>query len=122
MSVLYDGEWGTICRIGWGFADTQVACRDAGYPYAAGDTRAFGFGKIWLANVQCQGNESKLANCAHPGWGNVYQTCTHGLDVGVECVPTSKYTSFSNRNFNSMYNWSCRSLSSSLNFLLLLGT
>ena len=74
--------------MGWDTNDGQVACRDAGYPYLAALSFNFGFGKIWLSNIECNGSETKLSKCPHPGWGNVNHLCTHEYDIGVECVPT----------------------------------
>ena len=88
VEVLHNGQWGTICTVGWDTTDAQVACRDAGYPYLAGLTYSFGFGKIWLSNIECDGSETKLSDCPHPGWGNVNRLCTHQYDIGVECVPS----------------------------------
>jgi len=39
---------------------------------------------VWLSQVNCLGNESKLSHCIHSGAGNV-GNCSHAQDVGVQC-------------------------------------
>ena len=95
VEVYFAGEWGTICSgYRWDRNDAAVVCRQLGYvnavrvlhPYYVPD----GSGKIWLTNVHCNGNEQKLSNCSHGGWGNNY--CGHNNDVGVVCSSTGKFT------------------------------
>ena len=40
---------------------------------------------IWLDNVNCNGNESSLFNCAHGTVGEISTFCDHSDDVGVRC-------------------------------------
>jgi len=39
---------------------------------------------IWLSGLQCEGNETSLADCPHNGWDTT--SCTHAEDVSVTCV------------------------------------
>lgn len=48
---------------------------------------AYGTGKIWLDNLKCTGNEPKLGDCGHGGWG--VENCRHTEDVRVECLNSS---------------------------------
>ena len=56
---------------------TGATAINNGYTFGA-------FGQpVWLDDVQCQGNESRLIDCpANPlGWNN----CRHSEDAGVSC-------------------------------------
>ena len=45
-----------------------------------------GTGLIWMDNMQCVGNETRLELCSFPGWGISYSYCRqHNRDVGVVC-------------------------------------
>ena len=44
-----------------------------------------GSGPIWVNNILCHGNESKLTDCPAPAWGPSYQ-CKHLEDIGIECL------------------------------------
>ena len=47
-------------------------------------------GRIWLDNVQCNGNEHSIFDCTHNGWGNVTD-CSHDDDVGISCTSMHNY-------------------------------
>ena len=50
------------------------------------DGAVFGraIGPIWLSNVQCIGNESRLADCRSTAGAMDYR-CDHSEDAGVRC-------------------------------------
>ena len=87
VEIMYQGIWGTICDDEWDDIDATVLCRELGY-YNGTATRADQFGSgsgpVWLRQVGCFGNESKLSHCIHAGAGNT-GNCSHTQDVGVQC-------------------------------------
>ena len=94
LEVLYQGEWGTVCDDGWERSENgEVACRQLGYANGVrrihvetnqGAPFGRGTGPILLDDVRCEtGNESKLIDCNHRGWGE--HNCVHDEDVGVTC-------------------------------------
>ena len=87
VEVYYDGEWGTVCDIGWDMEDAHVVCRMLGFSHAALAVGSAYFGQgtglVLLANVGRRGNEKTLANCSHNGWGK--HNCGHCEDAGVVC-------------------------------------
>ncbi|XP_062373456.1 scavenger receptor cysteine-rich type 1 protein M130-like [Sardina pilchardus] len=87
VEVYHAGEWGTVCDDGWDMTNAEVVCRemDCGDAVKALSRAHFGQGSgtIWMAWVSCEGSESTLKNCGHPGWGT--HGCGHSEDAGVIC-------------------------------------
>ena len=86
---IENNVWGTICDDEWDNRDAQVVCRQLGFgssgtallafqPYASSRT------PIWLDNVNCNGQESRLIDCTHNGLEN--HNCVHFEDAGVTCA------------------------------------
>ncbi|XP_028407271.1 deleted in malignant brain tumors 1 protein-like [Dendronephthya gigantea] len=92
VEVLYNGTWGTICDDKWDFRDARVACRQLGYPDAVRSLQREevppGSGRIWLDDIDCNGEEDNITRCIHRGWG--IHKCDHVKDAGVECNTTDK--------------------------------
>ena len=85
--MYHNGEWGTVCDDNWDLNDAQVICRELGFGQAV-DVRhsayyGQGSGPIWLDDLQCDGTELTIGDCAHRGWG--HHNCRHGEDAGVKC-------------------------------------
>ena len=92
-----EGEWGTVCDDGDGTdgsASVQgnnnmatVVCRmlRSGSSGTVHNKAGMGqgTGKIWLDNVDCTGNELRLADCSRNNFGS--HNCNHGEDVGITC-------------------------------------
>ncbi|XP_054904277.1 uncharacterized protein LOC129371613 [Poeciliopsis prolifica] len=87
VEVHYRDTWGTVCDDGWDMTDAEVVCKQLGCGTAldvVGSARfGKGFGKIWLNDVQCSGDESSLTSCRHNGYGR--HNCGHSEDAGVIC-------------------------------------
>ena len=87
VEIMYQGIWGTVCDEGWDDIDATVVCRELGYLKGiATKQHQFGSGSspVWLSQVNCLGNESKLSHCIHSGAGNV-GSCSRAQNVGVKC-------------------------------------
>ena len=88
VEVYHNGTWGTVCDDYWDLQDATVVCRQLGYDTAEGalGRAAFGrgSGRIWYANVNCNGREANLTQCAHNGLG--MNNCYHSEDAGVICA------------------------------------
>ena len=87
VEILYQGIWGTICDDGWDDIDATVVCKELGLlnGTATRQTQLDGItDPVWLRQVNCLGNESKLSHCMHNGAGNI-GNCSHAQDVGVKC-------------------------------------
>ncbi|XP_076741511.1 scavenger receptor cysteine-rich domain-containing protein DMBT1 [Maylandia zebra] len=91
VEVFHSGQWGTVCDDAWGLVDAQVVCRQlgCGRVFSAPTNARFGQGNgpIWLDEVTCTGNESKLSECQHRGFGS--HNCAHSEDAGVVCEAAS---------------------------------
>ena len=48
-----------------------------------GTTYGYASGVVWLSQVDCEGNETNIAQCSFPGWG--INNCYHYYDVNVIC-------------------------------------
>ena len=87
VEIYYRGSWGTVCDDNWDIKDARVVCGQLGYPSAVGAPQSARFGqgsgKIWLDEVQCQGNETSIENCRHRPWG--VHDCSHSEDASVIC-------------------------------------
>ena len=87
VEVYHKGVWGTVCDDNWGFEAATVVCRQLGFLYgdALSDAKfGPGDGQIWLDDVSCSGQESRLEACSHSGWGS--ENCEHTEDAGVNCL------------------------------------
>ena len=95
LEIYHDGQWGTVCDDYWTDSESEIACRQLGYPGAESNTGRFlgahfgqGSGPIWLDNVGCKGDESRLIDCPRHSEGQDVgaHNCTHEEDVGIRCL------------------------------------
>ena len=89
VEVLYKGVWGTVCDDNFDSEEGSVICKMLGFP---GGVRIHkeavfgpGEGPIWINNILCNGNETRIDQCPSPAWGPNYQ-CKHSEDAGLECL------------------------------------
>ena len=104
LEIRYKGQWGTVCDDYWTDVEAGVVCRILEFELGAvdnmGRTRDEGgrslpplyFGaadaddRMWLDNVNCEGNETSLFAC--PRHGNLavgVHNCRPREAVGVQC-------------------------------------
>lgn len=90
MEVCLHGRWGTVCDDSWDSPDAQVVCRQLGYLTGEGVAFAMsrapfgpGAGIIFLDEVNCVGNESRILSCRASEHGN--HNCLPTEDAGVIC-------------------------------------
>ncbi|XP_026107077.1 scavenger receptor cysteine-rich type 1 protein M130-like, partial [Carassius auratus] len=86
VEVLHDGQWGTVCDVGWDLPDAAVVCKELGCGEALtapkGAHFGEGSGRVWISDLQCTGSEFTLTNCGLYGWGI---EANHTEDAGVIC-------------------------------------
>ncbi|XP_019614684.1 PREDICTED: deleted in malignant brain tumors 1 protein-like [Branchiostoma belcheri] len=91
--------WGRVCAEHFDLRDADVVCRMLGYIWANGFS-IFKYGSsfvvshrprlAYMADLQCNGNESSLFDCSYAGWG--IHDCQNRRYSGVVCgVVTSQY-------------------------------
>ena len=93
VEVLRRGKWGRVCNRGWDLNDAHVACRQLGHFRAQlyGNGSAVNTNKtsniIWMNDVNCLGNESRLDDCEFSGWGkHDCQPGDNSDNVAINCV------------------------------------
>ena len=89
LEVCFNNLWGSVCDDLFDTNEAQVVCRQLGYTNYQQSVVVrngfFGLGQtaIHLDDLTCDGTETRLADCDHPGVGN--HNCGHFEDVGVIC-------------------------------------
>lgn len=93
IEIMHHGKWGTVCDHGWDDMDATVVCRQLGFLNGTATRQAYfgtGSGPVWLSQVDCLGNETKLSHCIHNEAGNV-GNCSHKQVAGVQCNGIGKW-------------------------------
>ncbi|XP_072561332.1 antigen WC1.1-like [Paramormyrops kingsleyae] len=95
VEMRYNGTWGTLCDASWDMRATTVLCQQlkCGGAVAALGQAWFGggTGPIWPDVFHCQGNETRLFQCAVSPWRRT--ACSHGQDAGVVCTGSTPSSS-----------------------------
>lgn len=83
LEVLHESQWKPVCDDNFDRNDAEVACRQMGLELVRFDTGVnAGTDDFWLDDLNCNGNESSLAQCRHGGFGN--ENC--GASEGVQVI------------------------------------
>lgn len=92
VEVFDEGEWQTMCGLGWGNAEATVVCRLLGFPPATGTTSQSSFGagslSLWLHEFSCDGTEQHLTECPMDTvvpFEDMWFFCDSSTEVGVVC-------------------------------------
>ena len=95
VEVVFDNRSGRVCSEAWDLEEAHVVCRRLGYVGALGAT-AITFTSsdlIWLSQLECNGSEESLCECAPFGDDSRNITavgCGFGFyDAGVVCQSES---------------------------------
>ncbi|XP_022088383.1 uncharacterized protein LOC110978050 [Acanthaster planci] len=70
VEIFFNDRWGKVCSYGWDSADASVVCRQLGFH---GLNVSVIYNRQsqtvdYLMNVDCTGDEAKLADCGYNGW------------------------------------------------------
>lgn len=83
FETQYNGEWGTVCDVGFTATSARVACKGLGFREGGvARRRGGGKGQIWLSRVHCKGDETDIGDCPKTCGG---AGCNHAYDVGLCC-------------------------------------
>ncbi|MEL6181566.1 MAG: hypothetical protein AAFS10_21590 [Myxococcota bacterium] len=88
LQVYHDGIWRPVCDDGFGQQDAEVACRQFGGTLVRVETAVFTpTNSFWMDDLNCTGNEERLADCPFNGWG--IEDCSSGEGISLQCeLPT----------------------------------
>ena len=87
LEIWRNGQWGTVCDDEFDSREVEVACLQLGHLPDASLGRSLGVGRppgtgpIWLDDLQCTGEETRLDQCPHTS----PHDCSHDEDVWVLC-------------------------------------
>ncbi|XP_071842198.1 uncharacterized protein [Apostichopus japonicus] len=87
VEVYLNDVWGTVCDDGWTIQEADVVCYQLGFgPAASAPPMAHfgeGTGSVLMDDVQCSGEEGRLADCVYRKVGH---NCGHSEDASVICT------------------------------------
>ncbi|XP_059173734.1 uncharacterized protein LOC131954198 isoform X1 [Physella acuta] len=96
LRVTYLETQGSVCNDKWNDSSARVACRELGFldgkaytHFRPSFTLNDNAGPFWISNVECSGNESRLADCKHTAVGDV-TSCSSGHFAGLLCTKSGE--------------------------------
>jgi len=77
-----NGQWSTICNVGWDILEAYVVCHMLNYSKAvsAGTANVKGSGPIYPKYLDCYGHETSIEQCSQYS-----VSCDHSRDAAVVC-------------------------------------
>ncbi len=82
---MRNGTWGALCSDGFGPRAAAVACRQLGYSGTATASYTTQWTQLaWIANVSCEGTETRLVDCPHEEV--TLRSCPNGYAT-LTCTP-----------------------------------
>ena len=86
VEVRINGIWGRVCMNNWDDNDANVACRNLGFAGGVAYLHIMKNRKPILINhVNCNGNESKLADCEYSTAPDLKKCGFNSNDAGMLC-------------------------------------
>ncbi|XP_019852771.1 PREDICTED: scavenger receptor cysteine-rich type 1 protein M160-like [Amphimedon queenslandica] len=94
LQVYFAEKWGRVCTTsGWSLTTADIACHHLGEGLAVstmGVSTSSQDSFFWLSGVRCFGNETRLQECQHLGWGYAGEECYEGsTSVWLNCSGNS---------------------------------
>jgi len=93
LEVFHANQWGTVCDDGFTDTAATVVCYSLGFGYVGRKVNishyGIGNGLIWLSNINCNGTEQYISECAHGDWTGQNSHCGHHEDVAISCTDNS---------------------------------
>ena len=86
LEIFHDNRWGSICDRSWDSIDSNIACKQMGFPgYETYYTNRRITNIHWLDHVGCSGSEASIAECSNNGWRDNH--CSSNEGVYLRCYP-----------------------------------
>jgi len=91
LEMFVSGEWISVCSTSWTHTNTDVACRELGFPaglskYTMNEVMYSAPRRTMLVNATCVGNESRIVDCPHDRFFIVDFGCDRQRHVFLRCL------------------------------------
>ncbi|XP_019213856.1 uncharacterized protein LOC102080700 isoform X1 [Oreochromis niloticus] len=107
VEVYNSTSRGKLCDDSWVSNDATVVCRELKCGKALAISQSVNFNssteEMWLANVNCSGQETSLTQCPHGAFGK--NGCEHNEGVGVVCSETLQQPNISLTSLDGVQVW-----------------